>query len=104
MTQPDVKLDTEALRAHARMVDQVADMCGEAAAAAGYLDLHDEVYGEWPGKLVVPFLNAAQDYALQELRTGTDATTHLAGLLRSVADGVDVTDRDAARRLREAGS
>lgn len=104
MTQPDIELDSQALRRHAQMVDQVADMFDEVAAAAGFLNLHDEVYGEWPGKLIVPLLNVAQDHAVQELRSGTDATAHLAELLRSVADDADLTDGAAARRIREAGS
>jgi hypothetical protein len=100
MTQPDIQLDTAALRAHARMVDEAADMCAEAAAGAGYIDLHDEVYGEWCGKLFVPLINPAQDWALRELRNGADATTHLAELLRAVADDADTTDSAAAQRFR----
>jgi hypothetical protein len=104
MTQPDISLDSAALRAHARMIDQVADMFDEVAAAAGHINLHDEVYGEWPGKLIVPLMNIAQDHASQELRGGTDATSHLAEVVRAVADDADITDRGAAQRLREAGS
>jgi hypothetical protein len=101
MTQPDITLDSEALRAHARMVDEAAAMCGEATSGAAYLDLHDEVYGEWPGKLFVPLINPAQDWALRELRHGTDATSHLADLIRAVADDADTTDGAAARRFRD---
>ncbi|GAB1688680.1 hypothetical protein [Krasilnikovia sp. M28-CT-15] len=100
MTQPDIRLDSEALRAHARMVDEAARMSGEATSGAAYLDLHDEVYGEWPGKFFVPLINPAQDWALQELRSGTDATSHLAELLRAVADDADTTDSNAAQRFR----
>jgi hypothetical protein len=102
MSQPDIRLDPEALRAHARMIDEAAAMCGEAATGAAYLDLHDEVYGEWPGKLFVPLINPAQDWALRELRQGTDATSHLAELVRAVADDADTTDINAAQRFREA--
>ena len=102
MTQPDIKLDAEALRTHARMVDEAAAMCGEAASGASYLDLHDEVYGAWPGKLFVPLINPAQDWALRELRQGADATGHLAELVRAVADDADTTDSTVARRFREA--
>jgi hypothetical protein len=101
MTQPDITLDSAALRSHARMVDEAAAMCVEAAAGAGYLDLHDEVYGQWPGRLFVPLINPVQDWALRELRQGADATTHLADLLRAVADAADTTDGGAARRFRE---
>jgi hypothetical protein len=102
MTQPDIKLDSEALRAHARAVDEAAQMCGEASSGAAYLNLHDEVYGEWPGKLFVPLINPAQDGALRELRQGTEATSHLAELIRSVADDADTTDSNAAQRFRQA--
>jgi hypothetical protein len=101
MTQPDIRLDTEALRAHARMVDEAAAMCGEAAGGAAYLDVHDEVYGEWCGKLFVPLINPAQDWALQELRQSADATSHLAELVRAVADDADTTDSAAAPRFRD---
>jgi hypothetical protein len=103
MSQPDVRIDPDALRSHARMVDEAASMCDEAVAAGRYLDLHDEVYGEWCGKLFVPMINPAQDWALRELRGGVDATSHLAELLRAVADGTDATDGAAAQRIREAG-
>jgi hypothetical protein len=100
MSQPDIKLDAEALRAHARMVDEAAAMCGEAAGGAAYLDLHDEVYGEWPGKFFVPLINPAQNWALRELRQGADATSHLAELVRAVADDADTTDSHVAQRFR----
>jgi hypothetical protein len=100
MAQPDIELDTEALRRHAGMVDEAAAMSGEAAGAAAYLNLHDEVYGEWTGPLIVPWLNQLQDTASRELRNGADATSHLADLLRSVADGADITDGNAAQRLK----
>lgn len=104
MTQPDIELDAQALRQHAQKVDKAADMLDEAVAAAGYLNLHDEVYGEWPGKLIVPLFNIAQDHAVQELRSGTDTTSHLADILRAVADDADLTDSAAAQRIRGAGS
>lgn len=102
MSPPDIELDAEALRAHARMVDEAAAMCGEAAGGAAYLDLHDEVYGEWPGPLFVPLINPAQEWALREIRQGTDATSHLAALVRTVADDADTTDGNAAGRFRSA--
>ena len=36
MTQPNIKLDSEALRAHARMIDEAAAMCGEATSKKAY--------------------------------------------------------------------
>lgn len=105
MGVPELHLDVEAVTSHAKMVDDVANMLDEVATAASYLDQHDEVYGEWPSTLILPFLNMAQEHAVQELRTGTDATAHLADLLRAIAAGVGITDGEAAAILRfpEAG-
>src|SRR4051812_5281690 len=101
MSHPDIKLDAEALRAHAGMVDEAAAMCGEATSGTAYLDLHDEVYGEWPGKLFVPLINPVQDWALRELRQGADATSRLAELVRAVAEDADTTDSHSAQRFRD---
>jgi Excreted virulence factor EspC, type VII ESX diderm len=101
MTQPDIQLDTAALRSHARMVDETARMCDEAAGAARYVGLHDEVYGMLCSPLVLPLINPLQDWALEELRSGADATSHLAELLHAVADDADVTDATAAQRFRK---
>lgn len=100
MTQPQIRIDTVAVRRHAQSVDDVARMCDEAASAAGYLDLHDEVYGHFAGPFIAPLLNMAQDAVGRELRQGADATAHLADLLRAVADNNDATDGTAAQRFR----
>lgn len=52
MTQAGIRLDAEVLRTHARPVDEAAD-------GAAYPDLHDEVCGQWPGKLPVSPSSAA---------------------------------------------
>jgi hypothetical protein len=102
MTQPDIQLSTEEVRRHARMVDEAAAMCQEAVAGAEYLDLHDEVYGILCSPLFLPIINPLQDMALTELRGGADATAHLAVLLRTLADNVDITDSEAACRINGA--
>ena len=96
----DISIDAEGVRRHARTVDEAAAMAGEAADGAAYIDLHDEVYGEWPGKLFVPLINPFQEYALQQIRGGADATSHLAEVLRAVADDHTTTDDSAAQRFR----
>jgi hypothetical protein len=103
MTQPEFHLDVETVRGHARMVDGVAEMLDAVTAAIGHLRLHGEVYGEWPGPFITGFLDVAQDHAVQNLRSGTDATAHLADLLRSITTDITLTDDEAARALREAG-
>ncbi|MDI6100957.1 type VII secretion target [Actinoplanes sp. NEAU-A12] len=105
MAVPELHIDVEAVGSHATMVDNIADMLAEVAAATSYLDQHDEVYGEWPSVLILPFLNMAQDHAVQEMRTGTDATAHLADLLRALTVNISLTDSEAAQILsfREPG-
>ncbi|MEU4424629.1 type VII secretion target [Actinoplanes sp. NPDC024001] len=100
MTQPHLDLAPDGLRAHARLVDEAATMCDEAVSGAEYLDLRGEVYGQFCGRFVVGLLNPLEDWALQELRQGRDATQHLADLVRAIADTVAVTDEAAARQIR----
>ncbi|MBE1488104.1 type VII secretion target [Plantactinospora soyae] len=99
MTAPDIKLSTEEVRSHSRMVDEAAAMCQEAVSGAQYVDMHDEVYGILCSPLFLPIIQPLQDTALTEIRNGADATAHLADLLRTLADNVDITDQAAAQRL-----
>jgi hypothetical protein len=99
MTQPDIKLSTEEVRRHSRMVDEAAAMLQEATSGAHYVDMHDEVYGVLCSPLILPILNPLQDMAHGEVRTATDATSHIAGQLRTMADNVDITDSEAASRI-----
>ena len=99
MAQPELHLNVEAVSAHADTVDEVADMLDQVAAAAAHLDQQDHVYGEWPSMLILPILNVAQEHATQEMRTGTDATAHLADLLRALTVEIGLTDAEAAHIL-----
>lgn len=104
MTQPDIELSTAEVRRHAQNVDQAAAMCQEAVGGAEYIDLHDEVYGQWCSPLFLPLIQPGQDWALREIRNGVDATAQLAELLRALARNVDITDGAAAQRLTEGRS
>jgi hypothetical protein len=101
MTQPDIEVSAEAIRKHALAVDEAATMFQEAAAGAAYVDMHDEVYGVLCSPIFLPFLNPLQDNALTEMKSGADATRHLAELLRAVAADYDLTDSEAARRFQK---
>lgn len=96
----DIYLDSAALRQHAKMVDEAARMAGEATSGAEYIDMHDEVYGVLCSPLALPFLQPLQDWAVRELKTGADATAHVAELLRAVADDSDMTDDNVAGRFK----
>ncbi|GGN97040.1 hypothetical protein GCM10010112_88870 [Actinoplanes lobatus] len=96
MAVPELHIDVAAVDAHATKVDEIADMLDQVTAAAGYLDQQDSVYGEFPSLLILPILNIVQEYAVQDLRAGTDATAHLADVLRSITVEIGITDNEAA--------
>ena len=79
--------------------DETAAMLQEATSGAEYVDMHDEVYGVLCSPLILPILNPLQDMAHGEVRTATDATSHIAEQLRTMADNVDITDSEAACRI-----
>ncbi|MEU4162444.1 hypothetical protein [Actinoplanes sp. NPDC026670] len=99
MAEPEVRLDTDAVARHADEVDGIAESLSEVAAAVTHLDQQDDIYGEWPSRLILPFLNDAQEHAVHEMRTGTDATSHLADLLRALTVDIGLTDAEAAHAL-----
>ncbi|GAA4957273.1 type VII secretion target [Actinoplanes utahensis] len=99
MAEPRLHINVEAVSSHADKVDEVASMLDEARAATTHLDQHDEVYGEWPSNLILPMLNIAQEDATHQMRTGTDATAHLADLLRALTVDISLTDHEAAQVL-----
>ncbi|WP_143133892.1 hypothetical protein [Actinoplanes philippinensis] len=84
---------------HAGEVDAMAERLSEVTAAAAHLGRQDGAYGEWPSKLILPFLDDAQENAVHEMRTGTDATSHLADLLRALTIDISLTDAEAAHLL-----
>ncbi|MBO3737897.1 hypothetical protein [Actinoplanes flavus] len=99
MAEPELRLNVEAVTSHAAEVDEIADILDEVTAACAHLDQHDEVYGEWPSKLILPILNTAQEDVSLRMRTGTDATSHLANLLRALTVDISLTDHEAAHLL-----
>ena len=105
MAEPELHLDVDAVSRHAVDVDDLAEKLLEVMSAAAHLDQQDEIYGEWPSKLIMPFLDDAQEQAVREMRAGTDATSHLADLLRAITVEIGLTDVEAATVLnfREPG-
>lgn len=99
MTGPDIKLSTDEVRAHAKMVDVAGEMVFEALSAAQYIDMHDEVFGVICSPLFLPIIQPLQTYAVNEINQAGQATQHLADLLESLAHNLKITDEAAARRL-----
>jgi hypothetical protein len=99
MAALELRLDVDAVSHHATEVDALTDKLSEVASAAAHLDQQDEIYGEWPSKLILPFLNDAQEQAVQQTRAGAEATSHLADLLRALTIDISLTDHEAAAVL-----
>ena len=80
MTQPNIKLSSDEVRRHARVVDETG---------AGH-SLVEQFTG---------ILNPFQDHAIGEMKQAVTATQAIADTLRAMADDFDLTDEAAARRL-----
>lgn len=99
MTNPDIRISTDEVRNHARMVDQAAAILDEAVAGAAYLRASNESYGKLVGPYFTTLLNPVQDYAIDEMRHAVSKTQQFADLLEAMAADLDATDAAAARRL-----
>jgi hypothetical protein len=99
MTQPDIKLSSAAVRAHARSVDDTSAMIDEGLGGAAYVQASAESYGRLVGPQFTAILNPFQDNAIGELKKAVSATQALADTLRAVADDFDRGDAGAARRF-----
>jgi hypothetical protein len=97
--QPEIKVETASIRAHARMVDESARMLGEGRAAAGWIRTSNDAYGKIYGWVFTSMLNPQQDNTIGALGLAVDATNGLAELLRAAADDLDRGDEDAAARF-----
>ncbi|WP_033661833.1 type VII secretion target [Salinispora vitiensis] len=104
MSQPAMEMDPQALREHARAIDQWADKLDQATSAAGQIATHHEVYGLFAGPYIVPLMDLVQGDAIDELRSTTDAIMQLSDAVRSVAYNTEVTDGQAAHSFWEAGA
>lgn len=101
MTSPDIRLSTDEVRRHAAAVDEAGNMLSEALAGAEYVRASNESYGQLVGSRFTGVLNPVQDQAIHRIRHAVTATQNLADLLRVMAANLDITDREAARRLGE---
>lgn len=99
MTQPNIKLSSEAVRRHAGAVDEVADMIDECLAGAAHVQASVDSYGQLAGGLFTSILNPFQEHAIGELKSAVSASQALADTLRAMAADFDMTDAEAARRI-----
>jgi hypothetical protein len=97
--QPDIKIETASVRAHARMVDEAARMVDEGRQAGAWVRTSGEAYGKIYGVVFTSILNPQQDSVISTLKLAADATSSLADLLRAAADDLDRGDEDAAARF-----
>jgi hypothetical protein len=99
MTQPGMNIDPVAVRQHSRLIDEVATMVDEAAAAGGHVRAGNESYGKLVGWMFTPPLNHFADTYLTAARDIVTATQRQADALAATADEADAADRRSADRL-----
>ncbi|RZU48482.1 excreted virulence factor EspC (type VII ESX diderm) [Krasilnikovia cinnamomea] len=99
MTQPDIRINSDAVRRHAGMVDEFGTMIDEAAQAGGWVRASNDAYGLLYGSVFTGVLNPIQDGTIGAIRDAVTATQSLADLLRATAGDMDTSDDNAARRL-----
>lgn len=102
MTQPDIQLSTSEVRRHGSVIDDVAVLYREAADAAAHVDMHDEVYGVLCSPMFLPLIKGLETLTSWEIARAAKATSHLAELMRILADSIDRTDAAAAERIQGA--
>jgi Excreted virulence factor EspC, type VII ESX diderm len=103
MSHPDVDINHQEVAAHSRAVNDTAGMLFDALAGAQYVNMHDEVYGILCSPFVLPDLNPVQNQAVDEIGKMAKATQHIADLLKTMADNLQMTDDAAAQRLQTEG-
>jgi hypothetical protein len=98
MTQPDIHINSDAVRKHSRAVDETANRIDKGAQAGAWVRASNDAYGLMFG-WYAHRLNPSQDDLIGAIREAVTATQSLADLLRTTADDMDLTDEAAARRL-----
>jgi len=96
---PDIAVDPELIRSHARLVDDVAAMFDEARAGVGQILTGHDAFGQLCSPLLVGLLDGHQQSMLDKLHTAVSATQALADKLRDTATGLECADDNAAVRL-----
>lgn len=98
MTQPDIRINADAMRRHAQVVDETGAMIDKGAQAGAWVRASNDAYGLMFGWYAEK-LNPVQDDLISAIKEAASAAQTLADLLRATADDMDITDENAARRL-----
>ena len=98
MTQPGIQINSEAMRRHARVVDETSTMIDAGAQAGAWVRASNDAYGLMFGWFAAR-LNPTQDDLVGGIKEAATAAQTLADLLRATADDMDITDENAAHRL-----
>ncbi len=100
MSSPDIKVDTNEVRQHARRIDAHADGVMEAHSAAKQVSMDDNAYGVICSFLPKYWINDLENSASQGIGAGTELLTGSAQALRVLADNLDEADRAAAEKIK----
>ncbi|MFG1993874.1 type VII secretion target [Actinoplanes sp. NPDC048988] len=98
MTQPDIQINSEAMRRHAGVVDETGAMIDKGAQAGAWVRASNDAYGVMFGWFAGK-LNPVQDDLVGGIKEAATAAQTLADLIRATADDMDLTDANAAHRL-----
>lgn len=98
MTQPDIHINAEAIRRHARVVDQTSAAIDKGAQAGAWVRASNDAYGLMFGWFAER-LHPTQEDLVGAIKDAATAAQALADLLRATAGDMDVADDNAARRL-----
>lgn len=99
MRQPDIELRTDEVRAHADLLDAMADLIRDARGAAHHVAMRDDAYGQICSARVVPLLNLLETLAIRAIGRAGTSVDALAETLRTVANHTDRADAAASCRL-----
>lgn len=98
-----IDISADAVRQHARDVDEAARMLDEARAAASHVRVSSGAYGRFVGAVIADvYINPHGDDAIAAFQKAVDGMSGLADQLRAMADGFQDSDGRAADRVKGA--
>lgn len=103
MTQPNLAVQPDDLRRHARSVEGLAERARSALQAAEYLAAADDGFGMYPRPLVKMLLDDNHQGAVDAIRKITAELSAVPGKLESNAASFEGADKALGTTIGKAG-
>ncbi|NEW42590.1 hypothetical protein GV794_24775 [Nocardia cyriacigeorgica] len=103
MTQPNLAVEPDDLRRHARSVAGLAERTRTALQAAEYLAAADDGFGMYPRPFVKMLLDDNHQGAVDAIRRVTSELAGVPGKLQSNADSFEAADNALGTTLGKTG-